>query len=102
MRDLAGHQELQRIFGACVITETDEALIHDLGAGLGGDVAAKIDIEFTGDLEVVGGPGIALRIKKGYPSAAGDRDQGIGFRGLAVEFRRQKMQPGEIPPLRDG
>jgi hypothetical protein len=59
VRDLARHQELQRVLGAGVIGEVDQPLVDDLGAGFGGDVAAQVDIEFAGDLQVVGRPRIA-------------------------------------------
>ena len=40
-----------------VVAEIDQPLVDDLGARLGGDVAAQVDVELAGDLEVVGGPG---------------------------------------------
>ena len=57
--DFARHQELEGADGAGVVGEMDEAFIDDFGAGFRGDVAAEIDVEFAGDLEIVGGPGVA-------------------------------------------
>ena len=51
VRDLARHQELQRILRADVVAEVDQPLVDDLGARLGGDVAAQIDVELAGDLQ---------------------------------------------------
>ena len=62
VRDLTGHQELQRVLGPGIVAEVDEALVDDLGARFGGDVASKIDVEFARDLEVVRRPGIAHRV----------------------------------------
>ena len=59
MGDFARHQELQRVLGAGVVAEIDQALIDDLGARFGGDIAAQVDVEFAGDLQIVRGPGIA-------------------------------------------
>ena len=59
VRDLARHQELQRVLGAGVVAEVDQALVDDLGPRFGGDVAAQVDVEFAGDLQVVGGPRVA-------------------------------------------
>ena len=58
--DFAGHQELQRVLGSGIVAEIDEALVDDFGPRFGGDVAAQIDIKFTGDLEIIGRPGDCL------------------------------------------
>ena len=87
MGDFARHQELQGVLGAGIVAEIDQPLIDDLGARLGGDVAAQVDIELAGDLEVIGRPGIALRIEQIYAAATRDRDQRIGFGRLTVELR---------------
>lgn len=62
--DFARHQELQGVLGAGVVAEIDQAFVNDLGAGFSRDVAAQIDGEFAGDLEIVGGPGIAMRVEQ--------------------------------------
>ncbi len=62
--DFAGHQELKRLLGPGIVAEIDETLIDDLGPRLGGDVAAQIDIKFTGDLEIIRRPGVALGIEQ--------------------------------------
>jgi hypothetical protein len=58
MRDFASHEELQRVFGACVRCEIDQAFVDNLGSRLSGDIAAKIDVEFarnqSSDLQRVG------------------------------------------------
>ena len=63
--------------------EVDQALIDDFGPRLRGDVAAQVDVEFAGDFQVVGGPGVAHGIEQIDAAAARDRDQRIGFRLLA-------------------
>src|SRR5665213_2547785 len=75
--NLASHQKLQRVFGACIVAKIDQALVYDLRAGLGGDVAAKIDIQFAGYLEIIRSPGITHRIAKGNAAAARDGDKRI-------------------------
>ena len=39
--------------------EIDQPLVDDFRARFGRDIAAQIDIEFAGDLEIIGRPGIA-------------------------------------------
>ncbi len=95
MGDLARHQELQRVLRPDIVAEIDQPFIHDLRARLGGDVAAQIDVQLAGDLEIVGSPRIALRVEQIDASPAGDGDQGIGFRGVAGELRRLQMHPRE-------
>ena len=76
MRDLARHEELERVLRARVVGEVDQPLVDDLGAGLGRDVAAQVDVELAGDLQVVGRPGVALRVVQVDAAAAADGDQG--------------------------
>src|SRR5687768_9090467 len=95
MRDLARHQELQGVLGTDVLAEVDQALIHDLGARLGGDVAAKIDVELAGNLQVIGRPGIAHRVKEIDAAATCDRDERIGFGELALKLHRREVETGE-------
>ena len=95
MGNFPGHQELQGVLGAGVIAEIDQAFVDDLGPRFRGDVAAQVDVEFAGDLEIVGRPGVALRIAQADAAAAGDRDQRIGFRRFAIEFHGLQMQPRE-------
>ncbi|MGX1213608.1 hypothetical protein AB7M42_003873 [Bradyrhizobium diazoefficiens] len=90
--DLPRHQELQGVLGARVVAEIDQPFVDYLGAGLRSDVAAQVDVEFAGDFEVVGGPGVALRVEQADATASGDRDQGIGFRRFAIEFQRLQVQ----------
>jgi hypothetical protein len=60
VRDLTRHEELQRVFGAGIIAEIDQPFIDNLRTCFGGDVAAQVDVELARDLEVIGGPRIAL------------------------------------------
>ena len=83
MGDFARHEELQRILCAGVAAEVDQSLIDDFGPRLCGNIAAQVDVELAGNLQVVGGPGIAHGIVKIDAAAAGDRDQRIDFRLLA-------------------
>jgi hypothetical protein len=57
--------------------------------------SAQIDVEFARDLQVIGGPGVALGIEQVHPAAARDRNQGIGFGSLAIELRRLEVHAGE-------
>src|ERR1700682_1257523 len=93
MRYFPRHQELQGILSARVIAEIDEPLIDDLGTRFRRDIAAKINVKFTSDLQVIGGPGIALRFEQFHPPAACDRKQGVGFAGLTIEFGWFEMHP---------
>ena len=95
MSDLARHQELKGILGAGVIAEVDQPLVDDLGAGLGRDVAAQIDIELAGDLEVVGGPGVSHRVEQVHAAAAGDGDERVGLGLVAGEFHRLQVHARE-------
>ena len=93
--DFARHQELQSVLGAGVVAEVDEAFIDNFGAGFGGDVAAEVNVEFAGDLEVISGPRVAHGVAKRDATAAGDGNEWIGFGGLAAGFHRLEMHPRE-------
>ncbi|MET4799686.1 hypothetical protein ABIA96_002253 [Bradyrhizobium sp. LB11.1] len=93
--DFPGHQELQGVLGAGVIAEIDQTFIDDLGPRFRGDVAAQVDVEFAGDLEVIGRPRTALRVEEIDTAAPGDRDQRIGFRRFAIEFHGLQVQARE-------
>jgi hypothetical protein len=95
MRNLARHEKLQRVFCARIIAEIDQPFINDLRTGFGGDVAAQIDVKLSCDLEVIGGPWIALRVEKIDAAAAGNGDDGFGFRLLTIEFGWLKMEARE-------
>jgi hypothetical protein len=72
MGDLARHQELQGIFGAGMAAKIDQSFIDDLGACFRRDVATKINVKFSSDLEVVRGPGSAHGIEKIDPATPSD------------------------------
>src|SRR4051812_47426390 len=93
--DLTGHEELQSIDGAGIITKVDEPLINNFGPGFGGYVAAKIDIQLAGDLEIVSGPRIASGIVEVDATAASDRDQRIDFGSSSVLLCRFEVHAGE-------
>lgn len=95
MGDFARHKELERILGAGVVAEIDEAFVNDFGAGFSGDVAAEINIQFAGDFEVIGSPGIAHGIVERDAPAASDGDEGIGFGGAAGGFHWFEMHTSE-------
>ena len=78
-----------------IVAEIDQPLVDDLRPRFGGDIAAQVDVELAGNLEIIGGPGIALRVEQIDAAAARDGDQRIGLRLLAVELRRLEMQAGE-------
>ena len=83
MGDFPRHQELKRILGAGVVAEIDQALVDDLGPRFGGDVAAQVNVELAGDLEVVRGPRVSHRIEQVDAAAAGNGDQRIGLGRVA-------------------
>ena len=93
MGDFPGHEKLQGVLCAGVIAKIDQSLIDDLCPGFGRDVAAQVDVELAGDLEIVRRPGIALRVEQVDAAAAGDGDQRIGLCSFSVEFRRLEMEP---------
>jgi hypothetical protein len=64
MCDFARHQELQRVLGTDIVAEIDQSLVDDLGAGFRRDVAAQIDVELAGDLEIICRPSISLRVEQ--------------------------------------
>src|SRR5689334_7169208 len=95
MGDLSRHQELKSLFRSFVISESDETFVDDLGAGLGCDVAVKIDCQVTRNLQIVGCPCISHRIEQCNPAAAGDSHKWIIFSGLAIPLHRLKVHPYE-------
>src|SRR5579872_1856469 len=82
--DLTGHQELQGIDRARIVTKVDKPLINNLGASFGGDVTAKVDIELTGDLQIVGGPRVGHGVAKADASTTRNGDHGVDFSFLAI------------------
>src|SRR4051812_33375453 len=84
MSNFTGHQKLERTQGALVVSEIHQTLIGDFGAGFSGDVVAKIDVEFTGDLEIVSSPGGTHGIVKRHTTATDDSDKRIGLSGVAA------------------
>ena len=95
MRDLARHQELQRVLRAGVRGEVDQTFVDDLGACLCRDVAAEIDVQLARDLQVVRGPCIAHGVIQADPAATRDGDEGVGLCAVAIELHRLEVQPGE-------
>src|SRR3954471_23031726 len=71
MGDLSRHEELERVLGTRVTTEIDEPLVDDFRSRLCGDIAAQVDIELAGDLEIVGGPGIPHGVEEVDATAPG-------------------------------
>ncbi len=93
--DLARHQKLKGILRAGILAEIDQALVDDLRARFGGDVAAKVDVQFAGDLEIIGRPGIAHGVEQIDSAAAGDRDQRVHLGGIASGLQRFEVHPGQ-------
>lgn len=81
-----GHQELQGVLRAVVVTEIDQPLVDDLGPRLGRNVAAQVDVELACYLQIIGRPSVALRVDQIYPAATCNCDQRIGFSCLTVEL----------------
>lgn len=97
VRDLAGHQELQRVLAAGVVAEIDQPLVDDLGPRLRGDVAAQIDVKLAGDLQIVGGPGIALGVEEIDAAAAGDGDEGSASAAWRSNFDGLRCIRASVP-----
>jgi len=97
VRDFPRHQELERVLSSGIVTEIDQALVHDLRARLGRDVTTQIHVDLAGDLEIIGGPGITLRIEQSGPAASRHRDQWVDMSGEGVGFQRLQMHPRERP-----
>ena len=95
VRDLARHQELQRVLRAGIVGEVDQPLVDDLGPRFGGDVAAQVHVEFAGDFEVVGRPGIALRVEQIDAAAAGRWRSADRPRRRRDPLRRFQVHPGQ-------
>ena len=95
VRDLARHQELQRVFGAGVPAKADQTLVDNLRPRFGCDVTAKIHVQFAGDLQIIRGPGVAHRVVQVDTASAGDRDQGVRFRFFAhrLHCSKENEQP---------
>ncbi len=95
VRNFARHEELERVDRAWVVGVVDEALVDDFGARFGSDVAAEIDVEFAGDLEVVGCPGITGGVVEIDATTAGDGDEWVGIGGFAVGLEVLKVHANE-------
>jgi hypothetical protein len=93
--DFTAHEKLQRVLGPDIIAEVDQALIDDLGARLGRDVTPQIDVELARDLEVIRGPRIAHGVEQIDAAAAGDGNERVGFRRLALELHRREVKPSK-------
>jgi hypothetical protein len=75
VRDLAGHEKLQRLFRSGIITEINEPLVYDLRPRLCGDVAAQVHVQLAGDLQISCRPRISHRVKKIHPAVSGNGDE---------------------------
>jgi hypothetical protein len=93
--DFAGHEELEGVDCAGIVGVVDEAFVDDFGASFGGDIAAEIDVEFAGNFEVVGSPGIALRVVESDAAAPCDGDERICFGGFAIGLERLEVHADE-------
>ena len=94
--DFARHEELERILGPRIVAEIDQPLIDDLRTRLGGDIASQVNVEFACDLQIIGGPSIALRVIEIDPAAARNGNEGICLRLLAVELQRGALLDGRL------
>src|SRR5205823_10266232 len=89
--DLAGHEELQSVNRSTVLTKIDEAFVDDFRARLGRDVASEIDIQFSGDLQVVGRPGVSHGIAEGDSASTRNSYQGVRLSRSSVGLHRPQM-----------
>ena len=97
MGDFSRHEKLERVLGAGVATEIDEALIDDFRPRLRCNVAAQVDVELAGDLEVVRCPSVPHGIVEVHTATAGDRDKGIDLGLFSDRFQRLEVQAGQSP-----
>jgi hypothetical protein len=97
MGDFSGHEKLERVFGAGVPTEVDQALINDFRPRLRCNIAAQVDVEFAGDLEVVRCPSVAHGIVEVHTTPTRDSDQGIDLSLFSDKFQRLEVQAGQSP-----
>jgi hypothetical protein len=63
MRDLAGHQESQRIFDTGIVRDIDEPLIDDLGTGFRRDVRAQVGRWLADRIDIRGCPSMLLLVR---------------------------------------
>ena len=106
--DLARHQKLKRILGAGVPAEIDQALVDDLRARFGRDIAAKVDVQFAGDLEIIAVQALPMELNRLTPpppaiaisgsTSASSRTDFSGLRCIRAKFRR--FPDGSIPRCR--
>jgi hypothetical protein len=75
MRNLARHEKLQCVLGACIVAKIDQPFINDLRSSFGGDVAAQVDVKLSCNLQIIGGPRIALRVEKIDAASPSGRDR---------------------------
>ena len=75
--------------------EFDQPFVDDLGASLRRNIAAQIDIQFAGDLQVIGRPGVAHGVTQAHSAAARNRDQRVGLRRVPVVFHGLQMHSGQ-------
>ncbi|MNI64361.1 hypothetical protein D3C73_1197990 [compost metagenome] len=52
MRDLAGHQKPQGLFHTRIISDVHQALVNDLGAGLGSNIGTHVRRGLTDGIDV--------------------------------------------------
>src|SRR5580698_2039908 len=91
MGDLARHQKLKGINSARIVGVVNETLVDDFCAGFCSYVAAQVDVELAGDLQVIGGPRIALRVVEVDASSACNGHQRISFSCFAIRFQILEM-----------
>jgi hypothetical protein len=70
VRDFTGHQKLERVLRSGIVGEIDQSLVHNLRPRFRGDIAAKVDVELAGNLQIVCGSRVALRIKEIDPATS--------------------------------
>ena len=69
--------------------------MNDLGSGHRRDVAAKVDIQFPGDLEIVGRPGVTHGLTEGDTAPARDGDERVRFGSFTGGLHRFQVHTGE-------
>ena len=95
MSDLPRNKKLKRVLACLVVAEIDQTLVHDFCPRFRANIAPQIDIKFTGDFEVISGPGIA----NGVLARGQKRSEGQVFGpvvdergGVSCLLHRQKVE----------
>src|ERR1700759_1241995 len=69
-----------------VVREFHQVLVHQLGAGLGREVAAQVYRKVAIRMNIRSAPWNPLAVTRGYPAAGNDRELRVGKNGLVNDI----------------